>query len=275
MAFNLESIKKEVVFNAPRIVLGGIEKIGKTSFACGCSFEEGSSKPIAVGLNNPIIMPMAGEEGSDDLDVASFPSANTYDDLIEALHTLCRDDHEYKTVVLDSASTIGPLINKKVCEDNGDVSNIRKVPGFKTGEAAVDICWQEILKLLDWLRLNKKMSSIVISHIRIKKHKNPEGDDYDVYDFDIDAGPCEMLKRWADVLLFANRKVVVKKDGEDTKFSKAKKIGKDITGGSRFVYTQQRPAHPGGGRGVYGQLPYELPLDFKAFSDAVAEAASK
>jgi len=274
MAFNLESIKKEVVLNAPRIVLGGTEKIGKTSFACGCSFGEGSSKPIAVGLNNPIIIPMAGEEGSDDLDVASFPTVHTYDDLIEALHTLCRDAHEYKTVVLDSASAINPLINTKVCKDN-DVSNIRKVPGFKTGEAAVDICWQEILVLLDWLRLKKKMSSIIISHIRIKKHKNPEGDDYDVYDLDIDTNPCERLKRWADVILFANTKVTVKVDGKDTQFSKAKKIGKDISGNQRFVYTQQRPAHPGGGRGVYGQLPYELPLDYKAFSDAVAEAASK
>jgi len=274
MAFDLESIKKEKILHAPRIVLAGTEKIGKTSFACGCSFEEGSSKPVAVGINSPIIIPMDGEEGSDDLEVASFPTVHSYDDLIEALDTLCREDHKLGTVVLDSASALAPLIDKHVC-DEFQVNNIRKVPGFKTGEAAVDICWRTILKRLDWLRLNKSMSSIIISHIRIKKHKNPEGDDYDKYDLNVDNGPCEMLKQWADLILFANTKVVVKVDGKDTQFSKAKKIGKDITGGSRFVYTHQRPAHPGGGRGVYGQLPYELPLDYKVFSDAVAEAASK
>jgi hypothetical protein len=81
----------------------------------------------------------------------------------------------------------------------------------------------------------------------------------------------ELLKRWADVILFCNTKVSVKKEGEDTTFSKAKKRGYDLTHGQRFLYTQKRPAHPGGGRGIYGSLAYELPLSWTAFEEAVAE----
>ena len=53
---------------------------------------------------------------------------------------------------------------------------------------------------------------------------------------------------------------------------KEKKRGIDTTGGQRFLFTQKRPAHPGGGRGIYGRLPYELPLDWSIFEKAIADA---
>jgi len=39
------------------------------------------------------------------------------------------------------------------------------------------------------------------------------------------------------------------------------------------LFTQKRPGHPGGGRGVYGRLPYKLPLSWEAFTNAASEAA--
>ena len=41
MAFDLASISNEAVARAPRIVLLGVEKIGKTSFACGDRVADG------------------------------------------------------------------------------------------------------------------------------------------------------------------------------------------------------------------------------------------
>jgi len=72
------------------------------------------------------------------------------------------------------------------------------------------------------------------------------------------------------VILFANTKAQVRK--EEVGFKKEKKRAIDTTGGRRFLFTQKRPAHPGGGRGVFGQLPYELPLDWKHFENAIADA---
>ena len=76
-----------------------------------------------------------------------------------------------------------------------------------------------------------------------------------------------MLFRRSDLVLFANNKVVVKR--EDVGFNQDKKRGIDVTGGKRFLYTQKRPAHPGGGRGGYGRLPYELPLEWEEFEKAI------
>jgi hypothetical protein len=70
----------------------------------------------------------------------------------------------------------------------------------------------------------------------------------------------------------ANTKTAVKT--EELGFKKEKKRGIDIAG-SRYLFTRKTPAHPGGGRGAYGQLPYELPLEWAAYREAVATATAK
>lgn len=273
MAFTLDSISKGAVLRAPRIILLGVEKIGKTTFACGSRFEDG--KLADIGINQPVVIPIKGEEGADSLDVPTFPTCASIQEVYEAIGALAQGDHAYRTAVVDSASALQPIICDDVCQEFS-VNNIRKVSGFRTGEAAVINRWRLLLDGLDALRTRASMASIIIGHVRVRKFKNPEGDDWDVYDFDMEMNEVgELLKRWADVILFANTKVVVKKDGQDSQFSRAKRTGKDVTGGQRFLFTQKRPAHPGGGRGVYGHLPYELPLDWTAFEAAVAAAAQQ
>jgi len=275
MALNLASISKEARIRAPRILVLGGEKIGKTSFACGCHFVDGEL--AEVGLNNPIVIPIDGEEGVDAIGVGKFETHSTYSEVLETIGTLYKEDHDYNTIVIDSASALQPIVEDDVCNDFEDyVDNIRKVPGFRTGEAAVVSRWRKITNSLDYLRNDKNMAIIIVGHTKVKNHKNPEGDDYHVYDMDLDIPEVgELLKRWVDVILFANNKVTVKKDGEDKKFTKAKRVAKDTTGGKRFLFTRKTPSHPGGGRDIYGHLPYELPLDWKVFQNAVAEAASK
>ena len=274
MALSLASISKEAVIRAPRILVLGNEKIGKTSFACGCGFENGEQ--VSVGANGPIVIPVKGEEGVDALKVGKFPTCSTYAGVLEAISVLYKEEHEYRTVVLDSASALNPIVEDYVCHANGQVDNIRKVKGFKTGEAAVTKCWRVITDSLDVLRNQKNMATIIVGHTKVRNHKNPEGDDYHVYDMDLDMSEVsELLKRWADVILFANNKVVVKKEGEDSTFSKAKRVANDVTGGKRFLFTKKTPSHPGGGRDIYGHLPYEMELNWPVFQAAVAEAAKK
>jgi len=271
MSFNIASLSAEAVINAPRIILLGVEKIGKTSFACGSRVENGIVSE--VGLNDPVVIAVKGEEGAGGIAVPKFPVAQSLDDVLEAIGSLYSEEHDRRTVVIDSASALGPIVYDDVCEEFG-VTNVRKVPGFRTGEAAVQVRWRNILNGLTSLSEDKHMSSILIGHVKVKPFKNPEGENYDTYDFDLDGDVAEMLKRWSDLILFCNTKTVIKVEGEDTKFSKAKKRGLDSSGGQRFVYTQKRPAHPGGGRPPFGRLPYELPLDWASFQEAIQVACS-
>jgi len=269
MAFTLKSISAEARVQAPRIILLGVEKIGKTTFAAGSRFVNG--KLAEVGLNSPIILPVKGEEGADDLAVPKFPIAQTLDDVMEALGSLYSEEHQHATAVIDSASALEPLIFDAVCR-GANVDGIEKVGGgYGKGYIEALAKWREFLDGLDALRSGKQMSSIIIGHVKVKRFDDPAGDSYDQYQLDLNEKAANLLFRWADVILFANTKVVTKTEDVGG-FKKEKKRGVDITGGSRFLFTQKRPSHPGGGRGLYGRLPYELPLDWSAFSAAVDAA---
>lgn len=256
MAISLDSITKGTALRPPRIVLLGVEKIGKSTFASGA--------------NNPIFIPIRQEEGIDALDIARFPVCNTLDDVLQAIGVLCTEDHDYQTAVLDSASALEPVVWDALCNEN-DVDSIEKVGGGY-GKGYIESLgrWRQIMDGLDYLRSEKNMASIIIGHVKVKRFDDPERDSYDQYQFDINEKVANALYRWADFIGFANTKIIVKE--EKTGFDK-KKRAVDAANGNRFLLTSKTPAHPGGGRGVYGQLPPELPLDWQAFQDAVAAAS--
>lgn len=257
MAFNLDSITKGTRQRPPRIILLGVEKIGKSTFA--------------AGSDRPIFLPIRGEEGIDSIDVPQFPAAQSLADVQQALYSLYQNEHDWGTVVIDSASALEPLVWADTCARNGNAESIEKVGGgYGKGYTEALSSWRVLTEALDALRSERNMASIIIGHVKVKRFDDPCGDSYDTYNFDLHEKAANLLYRWADVILFCNTKVVVKK--EDVGFNKEKARGIDIAGGARFLYTQKRPAHPGGGRGVFGRLPYELPLDWQSFMQAVASA---
>tara|TARA_R110002012_G_scaffold155160_6_gene316038 strand:- start:3494 stop:4276 length:783 start_codon:yes stop_codon:yes gene_type:complete len=255
MSFDLNSIRKGVEHKAPRIVLLGVQKIGKSTFA--------------AGSDNPIFLPIKGEEGVDDLDVAKFPRAETFDDVLAAVTTLIREEHDYKTFVIDSVSALEPVIWAKLCdEDNVDsIESYQK--GFGKGYTAAANKMRDLMEGLDRLR-SKGISVILIGHVKVKRFDDPLGPSFDQYQFDLHERIQLALERWADSILFANSETIVKT--EELGFNKEKKTGKDLTG-ARYLFTLKRPGHPGGGRGVYGRLPYKLPLEWEAFANAASDAA--
>lgn len=264
MAIELSSLSFEAQLKAPRIVLLGVEKIGKSSFACGSCVENGVV--TKYGENRPVVISVKGEEGADSFPVAKFPVANSYDDLIEELRALYKGEHDFETVVIDSASALEPILWDKLCQESGAASIEKVGGGYGKGYIEALRLWRGLLTALDALREKRNMASIIIGHVKVKAVNNPDTDAYDAYQFDINDKAANLLYRWADLILFANVKVAVRK--ESTGFGE-KSRAVDITQGRRYLYTQKRPSHPGGGRGIYGMLPYELDFDWVSFQNAV------
>jgi len=257
MAFDLSSITSEVRVRAPRIILLGEQKIGKSTFAAGADL--------------PVFLPIRGEEGIDAIKAGKVPVCISSDDILGWLGTLYTGEHEYQTVVIDSVSALEPIIHAEICQKNGDAASINEgALNFGAGTDQANNTWRQITEGLDALRSKRGMTSILIGHIKIKRFDDPNGESYDQYQWDIHHKAASLLYRWADCILFANTKVVVTKEKLGFHGDNVKKRGVDVAPGSRFLYTQKRPAHPGGGRGVYGQLEYELPLSWGNFQDAVA-----
>lgn len=255
MALNLSSISKSTAVKAPRLIVVGPEKIGKTTFA--------------AGAESPVFLPIKGEEGVDGLGVAKFPTLTTFAEVMEAIGALYQEDHEYQTVVIDSVSTLEPLIWDQTCKLTGSESIERVNGGFGKGYIEALKLWREVMDGLDALREHKGMACILIGHVAVRSFTDPLSDPYDTYTFDLNKHASAALLRWADCTLFANNKTVVKKTDAGFNKTAARGVGND----QRVLYTQKRPAHPGGGRHVYGQLPYELPLAWDKFMEAVQSAA--
>ena len=248
MSFDLQSIKSSLRDRPKRIIITGTPKVGKSTLA--------SQAP------NPVFIPIRGEEGIDTIDVKAFPVANSIGDVLQAIGTLYSEESEYKTVVIDSMSTLEPIIWDEVCRINGKVDSIEKVGGgYQVGYTESLKQWREITEGLDALRNDKGIGSILITHVRVEKFNDPGADPYDRYTCDIHKKAVELLTRWADGILFMRKKVVVKK--EDVGFGKKQARAIDTGGGAPFMYTQSRTSHPGGGRHPWEKLPYEMEPDWE------------
>jgi hypothetical protein len=257
MAFSLASISTSATLKPPRMILLGVEKIGKSTFA--------------AGADSPIFIPIKQEEGIDALEVARFPTCSTFDDVMSAIGVLYQEQHAYQTVVIDSSSALEPVIWQDVTAEN-NVASIEKVGGgFGKGYIEALSRWQTLMDGLDALREQKSMASIIIGHVKVSTFNDPERDSYNQYSLDLHEKARNALFRWADFIGFANNKITVKSESQG--FGKEVKRAVDTANGNRFLFTQKTPAHPGGGRGVYGRLPAELPLSWEAFKAAVAAAA--
>ena len=125
--------------------------------------------------------------------------------------------------------------------------------------------WRQLTHALDCLRRDRGMRSILIGHVRVKTVNDPLTNPYDAFVFDINDRAANLIYRWADCILFASRKTYTRKAAEAHGRAIVHASGTD----EPVLYTRARPNHPGGGRGVYGRLPYELPLSWSAFADAV------
>lgn len=252
MAITIASITDKTIQRPCRMILLGVEKIGKSTFA--------------AGSDSPIFIPIKREEGIDSLAVPKFPACQSYEELLECLGVLATEDHTFKNLVIDSASALEPLIWDAVAREN-NVESIEKI-GYGKGYVFALDKWFELMDALDHLRENKGMGSIIIGHVKVKRFDDPERESYDQYQFDVKETISAALYRWADFTGFANVSVALEK--EKIGMKKERKLAKLTDDGARFLYTKKTPAHPGGGRDVYGRLPDEIPLDWKDFKEAVA-----
>jgi len=248
--FDLKSITTGIVEKPPRLIVLGVEKIGKSSFAAGAP--------------NPVILPIRGEEGVDALDCAKFPVADSYDDVVEAVKTLCTEEHDFKTFVIDSTSTLESIVWESVCKES-DVKTIEEAcGGYGKGFGAAVIKWQYLLQGLDALR-EQGMTIILIGHVKTTTFNDPLTESYTKYAWDINMKAAACMQRWADATLFCNIRVTTKE--QDSGFNKTDIRAKAV--GGRYLFTQSSPSYPAGGRGRYGQLPEKVELNWQAYMAAL------
>lgn len=202
----------------PRICIYGTHGIGKSTI--------GSLFP------NPIFI--STEDGIDGLDVTSFPKASHVNDVVESIKTLIREEHDFKTCVVD---TVDWLVEPFLVEDV-EATHDEKELAYGKGQMLVAESFREILQGLDALRRKRGMNVLLIAHANIVKFESPMTESYDRYQPKLPNRCNALLQEWVDVLAFAAFKVVIKK--EDAGFNK--KLAKGVGTGERLLHLVENPA---------------------------------
>jgi hypothetical protein len=204
----------------PRIAIYGSHGIGKSTLA--------SQFPRPIFIST--------EDGIASLDVTSFPQAKSIHDVVEAIKTLIKEEHNFKTVVVDTVDwLIEPLITASV-----NAQYDEKAQAYGKGQMYMAEEFREILQGLDTLRLRRGMNVVLIAHAAVVKFEDPRTDPYDRYQPKLPKACNALLQEWVDVLAFVAFKVLIKKS-EAKGFDSAKVRG--TTTGERMLHFVESPAY--------------------------------
>ena len=243
----LAGVRKGVLSSPIRALIYGVEGVGKSSFAA-CA-------------PNPIFL--CSEAGTNYLDVSRFATADSFNDVQDALQVLIDEEHPYESTVIDTLDWLEPFVWRTVVK-NASPNKEGKRPksidevggGYNKGyEVALDY-WRQFLSKLETLRTVKGMHVILISHAWVKPFSNPAGPDFDRYELKLHKKAAGLFKEWADDVLFATF---------DTYTSTQKGETKGRQGATRIIHTEHRATHDAKNR---CGLPEQLPLNWGSYFSA-------
>ena len=221
-----------------RVIIYGVEGAGKSTF----------------GAHAPKPLFLCAEDGTAHLDVARFPSPYTWLDVLEAIRVLTHEEHDFKTLVIDSLDWLEPLCWQHVCQLHGKKS----IEDFGFGKGfvlAVDQ-WRDLLGRLDMLVRHRRMHIVLVAHSIIKKVDDPQVGAFDRYQMKLHDKSAAVLREWVDAVLFARHDLkVVERNGK----------ARGMSSGARLLHTTWTAAYDAKNR---FDLPETLPLSWEDFEAA-------
>lgn len=221
-----------------RVCVYGTPGVGKSTF--------GAFAPKPVFL--------CAEEGTSHLDVSRFPTPLSWVDVSEAIRVLLHEEHDFKTLVVDSLDWLEPLIWKHVAMV-ARVDSVDSIPFGKGFSAALDI-WRGFLGGLDLLARHRRMHIVLIAHAVIKRVDDPQVGAFDRYRIPLHEKSADLVREWVDALLFARHELrVIERNGKS----------RGMSSGSRLLHTTWTAAYDAKNR---FDLPDTLPLSWEDFEAA-------
>lgn len=225
---------------ASRVIYVGGAGIGKTSFA--------------AQTPNPVFIMSRGETGLLTLiDVGSvsptphFPEATTWLETLGMLDHLLLNDHDRRTLVIDTINGIERLCFEH-CVQTQFGGSWHKFADYGKGVERALEQWNVFVGLLHKLNTQKRMSVVLLSHCRVKKFANPLGEDFDRFHPDLHEKTWAVVNRWADAVLFGSTEIYVQKETGKAKATSS---------GVRVLYTREHACYEAKNR--FG-LPNEIML---------------
>jgi hypothetical protein len=223
MAISLASLKRADAAKPPIVLVHATGGIGKTTL--------GASAPSPVFLQT--------EDGLR-YDVETFGLIRNFDDVISALGALYSEEHQFKTLVIDSVDWLEPVVWQETCRRGDGTKTFRSIEDFGYGKGYVQAVnvWREYIDGITALRDDRGMTILQIGHTDVKRFNSPEHEPYDRYQIKLHQKASDLLVEHCDVVGFLNYRTSVVK----TEVGFKKSIARGVGGGMRALYLEERPA---------------------------------
>lgn len=239
----LSQVSTGLIQSPHLVIIYGPDGVGKSTFA------KDAGSTIFIGA----------EKGTKSMDVARFPQPKSFAEALAMVKELVTAAHSYKTLAIDSLDWLEVLVFAQVCKD-ASVDQIEMAyGGFGKGYMKALEWWRQLIAALTELQDKRGMNVVLIAHAQSKEYQDPrELKSYPRFMLKLNDKAAALWREFVDAVLFATYEVHVTK----TENGKNRAFGS----GARVMFTEWRPGHDAKNR--YG-LPYQLPLSWEAFSEAV------
>lgn len=183
-------------------------------------------------------------------DVAMFPVAEKAQDVFEALSSLAREDHPFRTVVIDSVTRFNTLVETEVLEADGSKSINQACGGYGAGYAAVSNRHRELYDACQYLADAKGMHIVFIAHADVETIDLPDQPQFSRYTIRMHKKSVSHYTDNVDLVAFIKLKVFTAGGKED-------QVKKATTDGRRIICCYPTPAHVSKNRlGIKADLEY-------------------
>lgn len=206
--------------NPPKIIIYGTQGVGKTTIAANFP------KPVFVRT----------EDGMAGIQADATPLCETYDQFSKYISDLASQEHDYKTVVIDSLDWMERLLHHQIAQSFNvfDIGQINYGKGYTFAEAKIN----KLIKDLDELS-HKGIIVLGLAHAEIKRFEPPDSDPYDRYAMKLEKRAERIFREWCDILAFIKYDVTVVRTEGKFGATKTKAQGD----GERVMHFTEKPAY--------------------------------
>lgn len=220
MAISLGSLNTTKNTKPPIGILYGVHGVGKTR--------------LASEFPDPYYLPTLGEEPPEGIEMPSPGTAETFDEVLDVIGWLLTEEHDRKTLIIDSADGLEPLVWAATCSRNG-WANIEDA-GFGKGYVAADEVWRELIGGIQALR-DAGIATVLIAHTEITRFDSPTSDPFSRYGIKLHKRASSLLQEAAQFVGFLNFRHTLKE--KEVGFNK--KVAHAEGSGERQIHLEERP----------------------------------
>lgn len=234
-------------------VLSSISKPADMPVICTILGDAGLGKTsLAATFPKPIVI--RGEDGLQSIPTESrpdaFPVIETPNDLWAQLTSLITEDHKYKTLIVDSVTSLERIFAQHVVDnDPKKPATINQaLGGYGNGLAAVAAMHQRLRKAAGILREKKGMHVVFIAHAETETLSPPDSEDYTRFSLRLGKRSVAPYTDDVDLVAFVKLETFTKGDGDKLKA---------ISTGDRVIVAHATASNVSKNRyGIEEELPF-------------------